>query len=126
MRSLISQEGLDGRIEVDSAGTGDWHVGAPPDRRATEAAARRGIVLSGTARQVRVADFRAFDLVLAMDSQNLRDLRAIAPAGTESRVRMLADIDVPDPYYGGADGFDVVLDLLEKSCRVLLDELRHV
>lgn len=125
MRSLISDEGLDGEIEVDSAGTGDWHVGSPPDRRSTEAAARRGVVLAGAARQVRQADFDDFDLILAMDSQNLRDLQAIAPAGSAGKVRMLADIDVPDPYYGGADGFDTVLDILEKSCRVLLDELRQ-
>jgi protein-tyrosine phosphatase len=125
MRSLIEEEGLGDEIEVDSAGTGDWHVGSPPDRRSTEAAARRGVVLSGTARQVRAADFDDFDLILAMDSQNLHDLRTIAPAASEHKVRMLADIDVPDPYYGGADGFDTVLDILEKSCRVLLDELRQ-
>lgn len=125
VRSLLAVEGLDGEIEVDSAGTGDRHVGAPPDRRSAEAALRRGIVLQGAARQVRRADFAAFDLILAMDSQNLHDLLALAPAGTEHKVRLFAGEDVPDPYYGGADGFDTVLDLVEKAGRALIDELRQ-
>src|ERR671933_820347 len=89
MRSLVRDAGLEGEIEIDSAGTGGWHVGEPPDPRATEAARRRGIVLEGRARQVRAEDFDR--------------------------------LDVPDPYYGGPDGFDRVLDLVEAACRGLLE-----
>jgi protein-tyrosine phosphatase len=124
-RHLVEEEGLAGRIEIDSAGTGDWHVGSAPDERATEAAARRGIRLAGRARQVTLEDFEDYDLLLAMDASNLRDLRELAPEGTEQKVRLFADIDVPDPYYGGARGFDDVLDLVENASRRLLDELRQ-
>ena len=123
MRSVVRERGLEDLVEVDSAGTGDWHVGAPPDERACAAAARRGIEVTGSARQVTADDFTAFDRVLAMDAQNLRVLRRIAPPGTEHKVRLLADVDVPDPYYGGDDGFDTVLDLVDDACRRLLDEL---
>jgi protein-tyrosine phosphatase len=135
MRSLLAREGLDGRIELDSAGTGGWHAGAPPDERATEAARKRQIALEGEARQVSPADFDRFDLVLAMDRENLRDLRALAPDGeARAKVRLLrefdpqavaaGDLDVPDPYYGAARGFEQVLDLVEAACRGLLDDLR--
>jgi protein-tyrosine phosphatase len=123
MRWLIAERGLEGQVEVDSAGTGGWHVGASPDPRAAEAASRRGISLAGAARQVTLADFSDFDLLLAADEENLRALRRLAPAGTEHKVRKLADVDVPDPYYGGERGFDEVLDLVEDACRRLLDEL---
>src|SRR5262245_3545136 len=83
MRYLLEERGLDGEIELDSAGTGGWHVGAPPDARATEAARARGITLEGAARQVTRADFEDFDVLVAMDRDNLADLRAMAPAGTE-------------------------------------------
>jgi protein-tyrosine phosphatase len=134
MRSLLAEQGLDQVIELDSAGTGDWHVGAPPDHRATAAAAARGIPLEGAARQVTVRDFEEFDLVLAADRANLSDLRTIAPAGTEHKVRLLRefdpasegapDLDVPDPYFGGGRGFEDVLDLVEAACRGLLDHAR--
>ena len=123
MRSVVHERGLADVVEVDSAGTGDWHVGSPPDSRACAAAARRGVEMTGTARQVSVADFAAFDLLLAMDADNLRALRRLAPPGTEHKVRLLADVDVPDPYYGGDDGFETVLDLVDGACRRLLDEL---
>lgn len=122
MRHLLAERGLEDAVEVDSAGTGGWHAGAPPDARSTAAAARRGIPLAGAARQVTRADFSTYDLLLAADGENLRDLRSIAPPGTEHKVRLLADVDVPDPYYGD-DGFDLVLDLVEDACRRLLDEL---
>jgi protein-tyrosine phosphatase len=124
-RQLVDQEGLTDQIEIDSAGTGDWHVGSAPDDRATQAAARRGIRLAGSARQVTLEDFEEYDLLLAMDVANLRDLRELAPPGTESKVRLFADIDVPDPYYGGERGFDEVLDIVDKASRRLLDELRQ-
>jgi protein-tyrosine phosphatase len=135
MRALVREQGLDGRVEIDSAGTGGWHAGEPPDERATSAARRRGIGLQGAARQVEPEDFERFDLLLAMDRENLRALEALAPdARARGKVRLLrefdpgsadaADLDVPDPYYGGARGFDNVLDLVAASCRGLLDELR--
>ncbi len=134
MRKLVAEAGLEDRVEIDSAGTGGWHAGATPDERATEAARRRGIPLSGCARRVEPADFERFDLIVAMDRENVRDLRAVAPdAEAEEKVRLLRefdpasdgapDLDVPDPYYGGPDGFDEVLDLVEAACRGLLAEV---
>ena len=100
----------------------------PPDERATEAAARRGTALAGAARRFDPAtDFERFDLIVAMDSENRRDLLALAPDDAARRkVRMLraGDLDVPDPYYGGEDGFERVLDLVEEAARQLLDEIR--
>lgn len=135
MRHLIAERGLEGEVDVDSAGTGGWHVGAPPDERSTQAAARRGIVLDGAARQVRAEDFAAFDLLLCADRSNARDLRRLAPSPeAAAKVRLLRefdpasvaaghDLDVPDPYYGGAEGFDHVLDLVEAACAGVLDEV---
>lgn len=125
MRHLVREAGLEDEIAIDSAGTGSYHVGAAPDARSTAAAARRGITLDGAARQVTARDFEAFDLILAMDRENLRELRRRAPAGTEQKVRLLCgDVDVPDPYYGGERGFDAVLDQVEAACRRLLAEIR--
>jgi protein-tyrosine phosphatase len=133
MRRLLEDERLADRVEIESAGTGDWHVGQPPDERATLAAGRRGITLSGAAQQVRPADFRRFDLLIAMDRANLRELLALAPdEEAAEKVRLLrefepaasGDLDVPDPYYGGDRGFETVLDMVEAACRGLLDELR--
>jgi protein-tyrosine phosphatase len=133
MRRLLEDAGLTDRVEVESAGTGDWHAGEPPDERATLAAHRRGITLAGAARQVRPADFRRFDLLIAMDRGNLRELLALAPdEDAAEKVRLLrefdpaasGDLDVPDPYYGGDRGFETVLDMVEAACRGLLDELR--
>jgi protein-tyrosine phosphatase len=132
MRRLIGDAGLEG-IEVESAGTGGWHAGEPPDERATAAAARRGVTLEGAARQVKPADFRRFDLLIALDRANLRELLALAPdEEAAEKVRLLrefepaasGDLDVPDPYYGGDRGFETVLDMVEAACRELLDELR--
>ena len=133
MRRLVEQAGLTDRIEIESAGTGGWHVGEPPDERATLAARRRGITLSGAAQQVTPHDFRRFDLLIALDRSNLRELLAIAPdEDAAEKVRLLrefdpagsGDLDVPDPYYGGDRGFETVLDMVEAACRGLLDELR--
>jgi protein-tyrosine phosphatase len=125
MRALVADAGLEDEIEIDSAGTGAWHAGNPPDARSTAAAARRGITLEGAARQVTAEDFERFDLLLAMDSENLRELRRRAPAGTEDKIRLLCvDADVPDPYYGGERGFDDVLEQVHAACRTLLAEIR--
>src|SRR4051812_9137404 len=135
MRALVRDAGLEDEITVDSAGTGGWHAGDPPDRRATQAAKARGITLEGAARQVSVRDFEDYDLLLAMDRENLSGLHAVAPDGDAMRkVRLLrsydpasdgVDVDVPDPYYGGPNGFEVVLDQVDAACRGLLDDLRR-
>jgi protein-tyrosine phosphatase len=135
MRVLVRDAGLEDSIELDSAGTGGWHVGSPPDERATETARARGIALEGAARQVCAEDFEDFDLILAMDRSNLAELRRMAPdEQTRSRVRMLReldpastglnDLDVPDPYYGGPRGFEDVLDVVQAACVGLLGEVR--
>jgi protein-tyrosine phosphatase len=133
MRRLLREEGLEDEIQIDSAGTGGWHIGNPPDERATGAALRRGITLEGAARQIRPSDFEDYDLLLAADRENLADLRAIAPDDeARAKVRLLrefdpdshGDLDVPDPYYGGPGGFEEVLDLVEAACRGLLAEVR--
>jgi protein-tyrosine phosphatase len=134
MRALLREQGLEDVVEVDSAGTGAWHVGDPPDARATAAARARGIMLEGAARAVTRADFTDYDLILAADRRNLRDLAGIVPPEARSRVHLLRqydpasdgapDLDVPDPYYGGDDGFEHVLDLVDAACRGLLDRLR--
>ena len=119
------------RVTVDSCGTGGWHVGEPPDRRATAEAARRGYDLSPLrARQVCPEDFRRFDDILAMDQLNLGELRGMCPSDYQGHLGLFlpfargADAsEVPDPYYGGDDGFDHVLDLIEAASEGLLDEL---
>lgn len=119
-------------VEVDSAGTHDYHIGEPPDRRALEAARRRGLDLSPMrARQVAEIDFERFDYVLAMDRQNLETLLRRAPSQYHERIRLFMDFapnaytrEVPDPYYGGANGFEEVLDLLEQASEGLLQELQ--
>jgi low molecular weight protein-tyrosine phosphatase len=132
MRGLLREEGLEAVVQVDSAGTGAWHLGDPPDARATAAARARGVTLGGEARQITAADFDDYDLILAADRANLRDLRTLLPAEARARLHLLrefdpaadGDLDVPDPYYGGDDGFEHGLDLVEAACRGLLDELR--
>jgi low molecular weight protein-tyrosine phosphatase len=135
MRSLVAEAGLIERIWLDSAGTGSWHVGSPPDRRAVAAARNRGIALSGLARQVSRGDFETFDLLLAMDRANMRDLFQLAPGepGRE-KVRLLrefdpqgavgGDLEVPDPYYGAPGGFEEVLDIVQTACAGLLARIR--
>lgn len=117
-------------IEVDSAGTGAWHVGEPPDRRMTAAAREVGLTLDGSARQVRVSDFDDFDLLLAMDRSNQRDLLALAPDDTAAaKVRLFRDFagevgqDVPDPYYGGPDGFREVVDIARRAAAGVIESL---
>jgi protein-tyrosine phosphatase len=133
MRRLLDEAGLADRVDVESAGTGGWHAGEPPDERATLAARRRGVTLEGAARQVRSDDFRRFDLLIALDRSNLRELLLRAPdEDAAEKVRLLrefdpaaaGDLDVPDPYYGGDRGFETVLDMVAAACRGLIDELR--
>jgi protein-tyrosine phosphatase len=136
MRALVRDAGLDDRIEIDSAGTGAWHVGSAPDERATAAAAGRGIALEGSARRVRASDFDEFDLIVAMDAANLAELCALAgDAGSHrAKLRLLRefdpdsvgvdDLDVPDPYYGEGDGFELVLDHVQAACAGLLAQIR--
>ena len=136
MRHRLDAAGLDGEVEIESAGTGSWHVGHPPDERSAAAALRRGVELGGAARQVDPADFERFDLLVAMDHQNHADLLALAPSPEhEAKVRLLREFDpaavaaddlaVPDPYYGDGDGFELVLDVVERACDGLIESLRR-
>lgn len=134
MRQLVATERLSDAIEIESAGTGDWHVGEPPDRRARAAAKRRGLDITGRARRFIPKDFERFEYVVAMDRHNYRDLVDLAPDETaRRRVRLFRDFDpdgprnadVPDPYYGDGDGFETVLDICTSSCRGLLSHIRE-
>lgn len=133
-RALVAAEGLDNRIATDSAGTHGYHVGEAPDGRSTEAARCRGIDLSELrARKVRPSDFSEFDLVLAMDRGHADMLRRQCPPELLGRVRLFLDFapdlgiqDVPDPYYGGGDGFERVLDMVEAGARGVLEHIRKV
>ncbi|WP_175776834.1 low molecular weight protein-tyrosine-phosphatase [Burkholderia anthina] len=132
MRHQVDAAGLADRIAIDSAGTGDWHVGEPPDTRAQAAAHTRGYDLSALrARQVSAADFERFDLLLAMDEANLAELHRRCPPQHRDKVRLLmefapgtAETEVADPYFGGAQGFEQVLDQVERACAGLLDTLK--
>ena len=131
LRHKLRAAGLEDRVQVDSAGTGDWHVGKAPDSRTRIAAQRRGYDLSALrARQVEAADFQRFDLILAMDQSNLRNLKALRPVNARADIDLylrryeLALDEVPDPYYGGEDGFEQVLDLIEQASDALLVEIK--
>jgi len=128
--SRLADTGLQGVIEVDSAGTGDYHIGRAPDHRAQRAGRARGYDLSGLrARQLTLSDFHYFDYLLAMDRSNLEYMREMAPAGTGDRLHLLLaplqpGQEVPDPYFGGDHGFDEVLDLVEAACDHWVDTFR--
>lgn len=134
-RHLVEAAGLEEKFEIESAGTGAWHVGERADARAEMVANQHGVSLLSRARQVTEDDLRTFDYVIAMDRENLRNLQRMADAlGDEARARihLLREFDpeggvgeeVPDPYYGGASGFENVYEMVHRSCRVLLDRLR--
>ena len=133
LRHLLATEAPGLGVEVDSAGTGDYHLGEPPDLRSQRAAKRRGIDLSGlSARQVNRRDFDDFDLILAMDRKNLRDLNVIKPTGSRAQVRLFLEYagesgvsEVPDPYTGDAADFEHVLDLVTSASRRLISRLRE-
>ena len=125
LRHRLQARGLHGRVEVDSAGIGGWHVGAPPDPRSQHHAARRGYDLSRLrARRLVDDDYHRFDLLLAMDEDNLADLERLRPPGARAQLRLLAAIGVPDPYPGGARDFERVLDIVEPACDLLATELQ--
>jgi protein-tyrosine phosphatase len=124
LRHQLTAAGLGGRVEVDSAGTGGWHIGDPPDARSQRHAAHRGYDLSGLrARRVAEEDFHRFDLILAMDEDNLADLLRMAPADHRAEVRLFAEVEVPDPYSGGPAGFEHVLDLVEAASAAWVENL---
>jgi protein-tyrosine phosphatase len=131
--SVVDEADLNRHIKIDSAGTHAYHVGEGPDRRAMQAAAKRGFELGGQhARRVEEADFTRFDYVLAMDSSNLDDLLSMCPQQYRGKVRLFLEFaenplqqDVPDPYYGGGQGFERVLDLIEAGSRGLLADIRR-
>lgn len=127
----VENAGLAGRIEVDSAGTGDFHLGEKPDVRSRQAAQLRGYNLGSLrARQVRSDDFERFDYILAMDDNNLRDLQVLCPAPFQQKLRLFMEfadnnyLSVPDPYYGDGEGFQLVLNLVEEAADALLNHIR--
>ena len=130
-RHYVEQAGLSDRITIDSAGTSDWHLGKTPDPRTQAAAALRGYDLSTLrGRQAVAEDFHEFDLILAMDNSNLSNLQAIQPDDGSAELALylprfgISPDEVPDPYYGGEDGFELVVDMLEQARQVLLDEIK--
>ncbi|MDO9355724.1 MAG: low molecular weight protein-tyrosine-phosphatase [Solirubrobacteraceae bacterium] len=133
LRKMVSARGLTGEIEIDSAGTGGWHAGNAPDRRAVAEAERRGIMMSGRARQVTANDLRDFDLIIAMDEANRRDLIALATDDeVRAKIQLLREWDpeamghdraVPDPYYGGDREFAEMFEIIDRSAEALVDDL---
>jgi protein-tyrosine phosphatase len=133
-RHLVSAEGLNGKYEVDSAGTSEWHVGESPDARMRRTAAAHGVEVTGRARQFQQDDFERYDWIVAMDTQNRADLLAQAASPEQrSKIRLLREFDprggpdagVPDPYYGGAEGFEHTYQIVERSLRGLLDAMER-
>lgn len=134
-RSVVDSHGDSARWEIDSAGMGSWHIGQLPDKRMRVHAIRRGYDLTHRARQVSSHDFDRFDMIVAMDASNEADLRALAPSPqAEKKIVRMADFismatrydHIPDPYYEGAEGFELVLDLLENACDVLYHTLATI
>jgi protein-tyrosine phosphatase len=133
LQSLIAERSLGDRIRVDSAGTAGYHIGKPADPRMQAAASRRGIMLTSRSRLVMPSDMEEFDLVLAMDRDNYRELLSMVRERGRDHVRLLSDFleeswprEVPDPYYGGDDGFEFVLDMLQAACPAILDSLEQL
>ena len=131
MNHLVAKSSLSTDIECDSAGTANYHTGNPPDRRMQAAAVKRNIPMIGSARQFTTADFTAFDLILAMDRENYQNILALDPQQQyRDKIKLMCDFaskhpdqEVPDPYFGGAEGFDYVIDLLTDACGGLLAQL---
>jgi len=132
---LVSEAGLDGAFEVESAGVGPWHVGEAPDPRASQTARAHGIALDTVAQQIQARDFGRLDHIIALDGEVASALRRLAPSpADQAKVRLLRefdpqagaarDLDVPDPYYAGPDGFEIAYQMIERSARRLLETLR--
>ena len=133
MRAVVKAEGLADKIEIDSAGTAGWHTGKSPDARMSKAAEARGLDMKGAARQVTAADLENFDWVFAMDRENFRNLKELEKTcpNPKAKIVMFCDFcethdeeEVPDPYYGGPEGFEKVLDLLEDGCAGFIRKYR--
>ena len=129
-RERVRSSSLSELVEIDSAGTGDWHIGRPPDPRAQDAALEHGFDISDLrARTVTSEDFERFDMILAMDQSNLSNLQSLAPSSFSGHLGLFLDFidesirEVPDPYYGGPEGFDAVIDLVGKTCDNLIEHL---
>jgi len=131
-RFFIQERGLAGKYQLDSAGTSAYHVGEPPDRRMRQVAGEHGFEYTGKARQFKRGDLDAYDLIIAMDESNYRNLASLAwEQGQAEKIHMLrafdpqgsADLDVPDPYYGGLEGFQVTFQIVKRSCEGLLEAL---
>lgn len=134
MRKLVEDSSLSHAVSIDSAGTGHWHIGEPPDRRSAAAARKRQIEITGRARQFGPGDFSKFDYVLAMDRSNQHGLLTLAAdASARDKIYLFRnfdpsgpeDADVPDPYYGGHDGFEKVIDICIAACEGLLAHIRR-
>lgn len=130
MLNHLAAAGLTHSVRVDSAGTGGWHAGDPPDPRAIAAARKRGVDLAPLrARQVKTTDFSDFDLIVGMDRQNVADLRRLAPAGSTARIGLFLEealglsSEVPDPYYGDERAFDAVFDLCDRAVRAFIEKI---
>ncbi|MDQ8187036.1 low molecular weight protein-tyrosine-phosphatase [Pelagicoccus sp. SDUM812002] len=131
MRKLLEDAGLNNCVVCDSAGTIGYHTGNPPDPRMSSAGRKRGLPMTGSARQVTADDLERFDLILAMDNENFADLERLSNPDNRHKIKRFCDFciqhsdtEVPDPYYGGAQGFEHVLDLLEDGCRQILKQIR--
>ncbi len=130
-KKLVDEQNLGGLIQIDSSGTGDWHVGHPPDERATLEAKKRGYDMSDLrAQQISLEDFESYDYILAMDKSNLVNLKAMCPEGSKGQPQLFLSFsvspekeEVPDPYYGGDEGFAEVLDMIERASDGLLQEI---
>ena len=131
-RQQVEERGIADQFEIDSAGTSAWHAGEPPDARMRQVAASHGLVYSGQARQVRREDLEYYDLIIAMDHENFRDLlRLVSHPGERRKIHLLREFDpdsepdapVPDPYYGGQDGFENVFRIVRKAAQALLVSL---
>lgn len=133
-RQIVAQAEAEHRYEVDSAGTGSWHIGEPPDTRMRRVAARHGLNYDGRARQFQLGDFNRFDLIVAMDTDNYADLHHLAETPTQAeKIHMLREFDplggprhsVPDPYYGGRDDFETVYQIIARACEGLFTNLEN-
>ena len=132
-KHLVEKAGLSDKISVDSAGTSGWHIGEPPDPRSIDVALENGILLDSYGRKAVSNDFAEFDYILAMDRNNFHDMKVLSGSSKPGAAKLLLmrdfddngrGLDVPDPYYGGEDGFTFVFELLNRSCRNLLEEIK--